>query len=196
MYKMFSAALFALLMGAQSASAQNLYTIPVDIADPPTGYIGFCERYAEKCIPKSLKPEFIELTDENRAILQAVNNRVNDSIIQITDKRHWGIEDRWDLAEDGKGDCEDLALLKQDLLLAKGFPTQALLITVVLNHGEGHAVLSVMTDRGEIILDNRTRIMVRWYETDYTFISRQSAWDHTKWVSLRRTQPASAVAAQ
>ena len=47
-------------------------------------------------------------------------------------------------------------LLKRRMLMQAGWPRQALLITVVRDKkGEGHAVLTVKTDKGEFILDNQ-----------------------------------------
>ncbi len=47
-------------------------------------------------------------------------------------------------------------LLKRRLLIRAGWPREALLITVVRDRkDEGHAVLTVKTDRGEFILDNQ-----------------------------------------
>ena len=47
-------------------------------------------------------------------------------------------------------------LLKRRMLMQAGWPREALLITVVRDkHGDGHAVLTVKTDKGEYILDNQ-----------------------------------------
>jgi predicted transglutaminase-like cysteine proteinase len=49
-------------------------------------------------------------------------------------------------------------LLKRKMLIDAGWPREALLITVVRDKkGEGHAVLTVKTDKGEFVLDNRMR---------------------------------------
>jgi len=45
------------------------------------------------------------------------------------------------------------------MLLEAGWPRQALLITVVRDkRGDGHAVLTVTTDRGDFILDNQKQL--------------------------------------
>ena len=63
--------------------------------------------------------------------------------------------DHWDYPTDGKGDCKIYALWKRKLLMDIGFPRQALLMTIVRDlEGNGHTILTVKTDRGEIILDN------------------------------------------
>ena len=47
-------------------------------------------------------------------------------------------------------------LLKRRMLMQAGWPREALLITVVRDKkGEGHAVLTVKTDKGDFILDNQ-----------------------------------------
>ena len=61
----------------------------------------------------------------------------------------------------------------------------ALLVTVVKDKkGEGHAVLTVKTDRGEFILDNMTDKILSWDKTGYRFVKRQSQEDQNVWVSI------------
>ena len=68
-----------------------------------------------------------------------------------------GVPDRWDLAEDGQGDCEDFQLLKRRLLAEAGLPRRAMRMTVVVDDkGEGHAVLMIRTAQGDFVLDNKT----------------------------------------
>ena len=81
-----------------------------------------------------------------------------------------------------------------------GWPTSALLITVVDDpgaHNARHAVLTVRTDRGEFILDNRTPEVLFWYETEYRYVMRQSTTDPNVWVAFLaeqpRPEPASAI---
>ena len=66
-------------------------------------------------------------------------------------------------------------LLKRRDLIEKGWPVGALLITVVRQkNGDGHAVLTVLTDRGDLVLDNLNSARPGWNETDYTYVKRQS----------------------
>ena len=66
-----------------------------------------------------------------------------------------------------------------------GSPILALLITVVLDEkNEGHAVLTVATDEGDFILDNRRNDIRRWGEAGYTFLKRQSQVNPRQWVAL------------
>ena len=58
---------------------------------------------------------------------------------------------------DGVGDCEDYVLEKRRDLMRQGLSLANLLITVVRKpDGEGHAVLTVRTDKGDFVLDNLT----------------------------------------
>jgi predicted transglutaminase-like cysteine proteinase len=54
--------------------------------------------------------------------------------------------------------------------------------------GEGHAVLTVRTDKGDFILDNLTDKVRQWDQTGYRFLKRQAE-DHTgRWVTVREGQ--------
>ena len=110
---------------------------------------------------------------------------MNRAITPATDLLQWGTEERWDFAETGVGDCEDYVLLKQRWLVSAGLPRQALLVTVVTDlAGDGHAVLTVHTDRGDYILDNMNDDVKLWREMPYGFVKRQSRFVSNEWVSL------------
>jgi len=72
-----------------------------------------------------------------------------------------------------------------------GWPSEALLITVLRDeNNEGHAVLTVATDKGEFILDNRIDEILPWQATEYTYYKRQSQSDPLRWVSLKANKMA------
>jgi len=107
---------------------------------------------------------------------------------------HWGVVERWNMGEDGRGDCEDYALLKRKMLIQAGWPREALLMTVVRDKkGEGHAVLTVKTNRGEYILDNQEAEVLDWTRTGYKFVKRQSQADQNTWVALGEPRGAPAT---
>ena len=113
----------------------------------------------------------------------------------MTDMDHWGVVERWNYPEDGYGDCEDYVLLKRRLLIQRGWPREALLVTVVLdNEGVGHAVLTVTTDKGDYVLDNKREDVLLWSKTGYGFVKRQSQSDPNIWVSLIDPQSVTATA--
>jgi predicted transglutaminase-like cysteine proteinase len=154
----------------------------------------FCERYPRECAVEAGEPELMILTRATWETINNVNRRVNAALKPMSDSEHWSVEDRWDLGEDGYGDCEDYQLLKRKLLAGKGLPRRAMRLTVVLDEkGEGHAVLMVRTDRGDFILDNKTNFVLAWDQTSYTFVKREAA-DGTSWVSLGGVVPPFATA--
>ncbi len=151
----------------------------------PFGWADFCSRYEAECPVNVLPAEDLSLTSGNWNTLRRVNLLVNASIKPRSDMDHWNLLDRWDLPTDGYGDCEDYALLKRKLLMAEGLPRQALLITIVKDeNGEGHAILTVKTDRGEFILDNMNDEVKPWAQAPYRFVKRQSQTDPNVWEQL------------
>jgi predicted transglutaminase-like cysteine proteinase len=138
----------------------------------------------EECALDVAEPAVIPLTVAVWRTLRSVNHRVNTRIRPITDQAHWGVVDRWDFPDDGFGDCEDYQLLKRRMLAERGLPRRALLMTVVIDEtNAGHAVLTVRTDHGDFILDNKTDAIRPWRRTGYSFIKRAGQ-DGQAWVSL------------
>jgi len=160
---------------------------------PPLGWVMFCKRYGDDrrkpCVSNPLPAVDVVIDEHAMTVLDRVNRAVNAEVEPVTDIDHWGVIDQWDYPDDGRGDCEDYVLEKRDRLLKAGFPRQALLVTVVRDlQGEGHAVLTVKTDRGDLILDNQVDDIVLWRETGYHFIKRQSQENPMNWLSLS-TEP-------
>ena len=148
-----------------------------------------------ECDVKALEPRDVVLTQKAWKDLARINKWVNDRVKPMTDLEHWGVVERWSYPDDGYGDCEDYVLLKRRMLMQAGWPRQALLITVVRdNKGEGHAVLTIKTDKGEFILDNQEEQILLWSETTYRFVKRQSQSDPNLWVALGDPRPAVATA--
>ena len=177
--------LLTLILGTSGATAGTPFAVETGRTTVPYGWVDFCNRYSGECDGPSLEPADISYTPANLKAIEQVNRSVNASVQSETDMEHWGVVDRWDYPTDGKGDCEDYVLMKRKLLLDRGFPRQALLVTVVKDRaGEGHAVLTVKTSKGEYALDNLTDKMLRWDETGYRFVKRQSQQDPNRWVSL------------
>ena len=154
----------------------------------------FCSSgfYARECAVDRSEPQRIVLTPALWRHIVSVNRGVNASIASVSDEDHRGRRDVWDLAEDRKGDCEDYALLKRKLLVGAGLPRRAMRMTAVADGADmGHAVLTLITDRGDFVLDNRTDEVMGWADTGYTFVKRESQ-DEVGWVSLGNTPTAPA----
>ena len=180
-----------LLLGGAGIEARPVAALPDASAigeganaRPVAAWNDFCARYPRECAVDAREPARITLTPAIRATLDSVNRRVNERIRPITDMAHWGVVDRWDFPDDGAGDCEDFQLLKRRMLVERGLPRRALRMTVVIDDiGEGHAVLMVRTDRGDLILDNKTNAILSGPRTGYTFIKREGQ-DGLAWVTL------------
>jgi predicted transglutaminase-like cysteine proteinase len=161
-------------------------------AKAPIGWVEFCVEYKPECNTKPSTPRDVVLTPKAWTDLVKLNNWVNDTIKPMTDMDHWGVVERWNYPDDGYGDCEDYVLLKRRMLIKAGWPREALLITVVRDKkDEGHAVLTVKTNRGEFVLDNQEAEILPWTKTGYHFVKRQSQSDPNVWVNLGapRTAP-------
>lgn len=202
------AAATALTLAAGAANAAqrvaSLHAGPSDTRDAyasvggvtraPIGWVEFCVEYKSECATKASAPRDIVLTAKTWSDLVKVNAWVNDAIKPMTDVEHWGVVERWNMGEDGYGDCEDYVLLKRHMLMQAGWPREALLVTVVRDKkGDGHAVLTVKTNRGEYVLDNQESEILLWNQTGYRFVKRQSQADQNSWVALGEPRSAPAT---
>jgi predicted transglutaminase-like cysteine proteinase len=195
----FAVAALAASLAVPSANAESNRPPFIAVgasARAPIGWLEFCSEYAPECETKPLAPRDVVLATKAWKDLVRINKWVNESIKPVTDLEHWGVVERWNYPDDGYGDCEDYVLLKRRMLMQAGWPRQALLITVVRDRrGDGHAVLTVRTDKGELILDNQNENILLWSETGYRFVKRQSQSDPNVWLALGEPRPASATAA-
>ncbi|MCF1435243.1 transglutaminase [Agrobacterium vitis] len=154
-------------------------------ASQPIGHYEFCQRYASECRPSGSDRGPQQLTPALWQDILAVNYTVNTTIKPETDMDLYGVEEWWEYPTVA-GDCEDYALLKRRQLIAKGVDESNLLITVVLQpNGDGHAVLTVRTDRGDFILDNMRNKVLLWSDTEYTFLKRQSSDNPGQWMKIQ-----------
>jgi predicted transglutaminase-like cysteine proteinase len=170
---------------AQSAAPITTAALVTGETLPPIGWVQFCGENVVDCQVETLAAQVARLDTRAWRALVRINRDVNDTIEPVSDLEHWGTLERWSYPTDGKGDCEDYALEKRKRLLNAGWPRQALLITVVRDKkGDGHAVLTVKTDRGDFILDNQEARIKAWTETGYKFVKRQSEQHPNRWVSL------------
>lgn len=166
------------------------------VTKAPSGWLQFCAENPDDCRPIADAPRDIVLTPDLLQQLFAINSYSNDRVKWTSDTELYGKTERWAYPLD-RGDCEDIVLLKRRLLAKAGWPMSALLITTVEDRTADkgrHAVLTVRTDRGELILDNQTPEILFWYETNYRYLARQSTIDPNVWVSFDPDQPRPGVA--
>jgi predicted transglutaminase-like cysteine proteinase len=154
----------------------------------PTAWTRFCKLHPDDCVPYRSAAATVTLTPELRQELDVVNRVFNKVIEPVTDLRQYGVAELWTYATSRKGDCEDYVLEKRRRLIELGWPVSALLITVVYDkNNSGHAVLTVATDEGDLVLDNVVDDMLVWWNSGLTFLWRQSGADPNVWVDLGRT---------
>ena len=189
-----------LAIGAAAASSPDVPTASAAIVGAPTsipyGWVDFCGREPDECTLGKLRPVDIALTAKTMAILDEVNHRANSTIEPVSNLDHWGtLLDHWDYPLDGRGDCKVYALYKRKLLIERGFPRQALLMTIVHDlEGQGHAILTVKTDHGDFVLDNLTDDIRPWDATGYQFLKRQAQDDPNVWLAIGAPAPEAATA--
>ena len=94
--------------------------------------------------------------------LDAVNRYVNARVSFVDDIRQYGVADYWTSAADtlrrGRGDCEDYAIAKLQLLRRAGFAEKDLYLVILRDalRRADHAVLVARADGRLVVLDNGT----------------------------------------
>ena len=120
--------------------------------------------------------------------LEAVNRYVNARVRFVDDIRQYGVADRWTNAAEtlrrGRGDCEDYAIAKLQLLRRAGFAEKDLYFVILRDalRRADHAVLVVRAEGRLLVLDNGTDRLIDSHEMpDYRPIfsfSGDQAWIH------------------
>jgi len=188
--------IFGFLSTTATANAYTSVTLGQDAASPfmkefgrslpPIGHVSFCRSNPADCKRNGPKRATVELSLQRKADLRAVNDLVNRMVRPVSDMTLYGRIEHWTYPN-GQGDCEDYVLLKQRLLMERGWPKSSLLITVVRDeNNDGHAVLTARTSLGDFLLDNKRAEIMTWNESSYSFIKRQSDRNPKDWISLTR----------
>ncbi len=169
-----SAGLIAVLVPNNALAAAGTMRM-TERTSPPAGHVYYCANNPAAC--NRYGQGTVALSQESWNQLLEVNASINKSIKARAD----GQIDEWS-AYVTEGDCEDYALTKQQELLRKGWPSDALLITTAfLRDGTYHAVLVVRTDRGEFVLDNLNPTILPWQDVPYRWNKRQAVGNPTIW---------------
>ena len=185
------AALLGALLALAVAPAQAFDTTNVAFVQTvggttsiPVGHAEFCQHRPDEC---RANPDPVAAVSLNEGLWQqllAVNAGINQAIVSVTDQELYQVAEFWTYPN-GYGDCEDYALAKRRELINAGWPASTLLMAVVKQaNGEGHAVLMVRTDRGDLVLDNQIGTVDLWNQTPYKFIKRQSQAHAGQWVDM------------
>lgn len=113
----------------------------------------------------------------------AAASRASFEVADVRDADRFGRPDYWQVADAKGGDCEDKALLARAMLLARGWPAEALRIALGWTEaGEYHAVLTIDVERGgaaaTYVIDGRFPWVVGWdalTRVGYRWDRRQAA---------------------
>lgn len=151
----------------------------------PMAHVRFCLQYRDDCAaPKVFfRGGPIKLDAARLAELNRINREVNRAIVPEANTGGVAAE-RW-LISPERGDCNDYAVTKRHLLIARGWPAHALLLAeVVTTWGEHHLVLVVRTDKGDLIADNLRPSILAWNKTPYEWVRMQSPKNPMYWASV------------
>jgi len=177
-------AITAFATPAFAISSNEAFVAEVKETSIPMGHAAFCQARPQECRQNSNFVSYEKLTQNKWQQLLNVNAQHNAEIKPINDIDLYQTVEFWTYPS-GYGDCEDYVLAKRKALIDAGWAPSTLLVTVVMQKsGEGHAVLTVRTDRGDLILDNQEGLIKVWSETPYTYIKRQSQVHAGRWMEL------------
>ena len=147
--------LSAVLGGSRAAGAAGLLDLDrfatARLGPGPAGWISYCLAQPAYCLHAS-PPARVPWSGAVAGLVARVQREVNAAIEPAAEPAS---RDLWVVAPLA-GDCEDFALTKREALRAAGLPAGALrLATAYTEAGEYHTVLTVQTERGTLVLDNR-----------------------------------------
>ncbi|RUU11711.1 hypothetical protein EOD23_09670 [Mesorhizobium sp. USDA-HM6] len=158
----------------------------------PPAFYSFCSRQPGLCSTAG-GTKVVTLRSGLSAQLKQVNRSVNSRITELSDRAVVGKDDDWRVPT-VSGDCEDIAILKKLELMKRGWPASALLLTVASYHGEGHTVLTVRTNEGDLVLDNLTNSVRDWSSTPYSYFARQAQGNGRRWERIGAAKPVDTTA--
>lgn len=174
---------FCSVMGSAHAAPASM--VVGGSTSQPIGHYDFCKIHVAECSIRSPDSVPERLTSKLLHDISAVNLSVNARVKPMSDMDNYRKDEWWAYPDNGFGDCEDYALEKRRELNSLGIAIANLLMTVVRKpDGEGHAVLTVRTDKGDYILDNLTDKVRLWNQTSYRYLKRQASDNTGHWVSI------------
>jgi predicted transglutaminase-like cysteine proteinase len=126
--------------------------------------------------------------------IRAVNRWVNANISYVEDRKLYGQADHWASAgttlKSGRGDCEDFAIAKMQLLQASGVKASDMFLVIAkdLVRRTDHSLLVIRVGNKMLVLDNETdQILDEEDVRDYRPIMSYSA--NGKWLHGYPTKP-------
>ncbi|MBL8551579.1 MAG: transglutaminase-like cysteine peptidase [Hyphomonadaceae bacterium] len=171
---------------------------PAEAPDPLALFRSLAQHEAAPAIAAPRQPARARLDGARARLLGEVNRMVNARIDPASDEEVYGQPDYWtaptlragDSSQEGakgavRGDCEDYALAKRAILIAQGWPVEALSIAVAMGARGLHVALVAHTDSGDLVLDSEAARPLRLQETRYTWLMMQTGADLGAWRTVR-----------
>ena len=118
-------------------------------AAEPIAFSIYCMDHLDECPTKG--PRFVRYSAPLMQLVSKVQTQVNGAIIPRRET-----VDVWS-ADVSSGDCDDYVMTKRRRLIRAGIPATAMQVVVSRRSGQGHVVLVLKTDKGDIVLDNLRR---------------------------------------
>lgn len=154
------------------------------VTSQPIGHYEFCKANISECMVRPRNRRAVVLDRDMWDRVTGINEAVNRAVRPMNDVDIYGRDEVWTYPG-SVGDCEDYVLEKRRRLMQSGISAANLLITVVRKwNGEGHAVLTLRTDKGDFILDNLRDDVRPWTATGYNYLKRQATFHTGKWVTI------------
>ena len=142
--------------------ATPTHLIPGRRCLPPAGWITLVGKLP-RWRGSDVGPARVELTEDLMKLIEATQREVQRRLIYRTDRRAYGVEDRWEVpgvtTKIRVGDCEDFAFYKAACLIRHGVSSSCLRLALcwapIGSRREAHAVLAIETETVTKIMDNR-----------------------------------------
>jgi predicted transglutaminase-like cysteine proteinase len=145
----------------------------------PIAFVDFCIRKPNRC-EGSREIRQVTLDDDLLEQLASAQRDVNRLITPISQPPDVPWQDDVTV-----GDCKGYALAKRTRLLDAGWPPSALLFAIaVLPDGQLHLVLVVVSDRGDLVLDNLQENVVHWDSLPYAWLKRSAPANPLYWQTI------------
>ncbi|MEO8683576.1 MAG: transglutaminase-like cysteine peptidase [Devosia sp.] len=168
----------AVVVAGLALSANTGGSAARESSRPPLGLQLYCLQHPNEC--QHSGNSSVETSNDLLDLLRQVNRHVNAAITPRAD----GAVDRWQSGA-SSGDCEDYVMTKRQMLIGRGIPGGALRVAYTKTRsGEGHAILVVHTEMGDLVLDNLVGSIKPLAETGYR-VERISSSNLLTWTSFR-----------
>jgi predicted transglutaminase-like cysteine proteinase len=128
----------------------------------------------------------LTLTPRLETFLTEINVYWNHRLTWTSDEVLYGRPEYWSVPAETQGDCEDYALAKYGQLRRLGVPGGALSMIYgkLKSTGEGHAVLSVRTDRGLFVLGSNEDAVLPLASSEISPILIEDSIDPGIWTAV------------